>query len=92
MVLEGQVSYRQVGTNKSLGRVATQKRRRVRPHRSTPSIPSKFETTLHFGRSERNGFGGCARPHRHRGHRSVNLGSVRVGQEFKRAGRMDADG
>ena len=58
MVLEGQVSYRQVGTNKSLGRVATQKRRRVRPHRSTPSIPSKFETTLHFGRSERNGFGG----------------------------------
>ena len=58
MVLEGQISYRQIGTNKSVGRQAAPKRRRAASQRSTPSIPSKFQTTLHFGRTERNGFGG----------------------------------
>ena len=58
MVLEGQVSYRQVGRNSSMGRVASSSSRgRPRMNRSAASIPSRFETTLHQGRSERNGFG-----------------------------------
>eukprot|EP00937_MAST-01D_sp_MAST-1D-sp2_P002684 g2684.t1 len=57
MVLEGTVSYRQVGRNTSLGNVA-KKKRKFRPPRTAASIPSKFETTLHVGRTERNGFGG----------------------------------
>jgi len=63
MVLDGAVSYRQVGRNTSMGRVVNSSaagKSRPRMNRSAASIPSRFETTLHQGRTERNGFGNRA--------------------------------
>ena len=56
MVLDKAVSYRQVG-GADASTVYKKQERRKKKEKTTPSIPSKFETVLHVGPREINAFG-----------------------------------